>query len=136
MANWVVIDTDILIDAGRGITEAVDCLQQIEQQSSLTISIITQMELMIGCRNKTELRIIERFLRRFQTIKLNEQISDTTVDLLHRYRLSHGLLIADALIAATSITLTLPLITKNQRDYRFIAELQLLPYPQPFTTSP
>jgi predicted nucleic acid-binding protein len=46
--------------------------------------------------------------------------------------LSHGLLIADSLIAATALTLGTLFVTKNQRDYRFIAELQLLPYPQPF----
>lgn len=94
----VLIDTDILIDAGRGSGEAVSCLLQIEQQSSLAISAITQMELTIGCRSKAELRTFDRFLLRFQVIKLNEQTSDLALDLLRRYRLSHGLLIADALI--------------------------------------
>jgi predicted nucleic acid-binding protein len=74
---------------------------------------------------------VERFLLRFQIIPLNEQMSDTAVDLLRRYRLSHGLLIADALIAATLLVLKEPLLTKNQRDYRFIAGLTLLPYPYP-----
>ena len=29
----MIVDTDVLIDAGRGLGEAVACLQQIEQQS-------------------------------------------------------------------------------------------------------
>jgi hypothetical protein len=33
------------------------------------------------------------------------------------------------MIAATAMTLGLPLISKNQRDFRFIGGLQLLPYP-------
>lgn len=41
-------------------------------------------------------------------------------------------LIADALIAATAMSLDKPLVIKNQRDYRFIAGLRLLAYPQPF----
>lgn len=90
------------------------------------------MELIIGCRDKAELRTVGRFLQRFQIIKLNESISDVAIDLLRRYRLSHGLLIADALIAATAMSLDKPLITKNQRDYRFIAGLRLLAYPMPF----
>jgi hypothetical protein len=94
------------------------------------------MELLIGCQNKTELRALERFLNRFQIVKLNEQISDTAIDLLRRYRLSHGLLIADSIIAATAIALNWPFATKNQRDYRFVVGLQLLPYPKPFTTMP
>jgi predicted nucleic acid-binding protein len=90
------------------------------------------MELFIGCRNKAELRAVEKFLLRFQIIRLNEQISDIAVELLRRYRLSHGLLIADSLIAATAIYLDKPFVSKNQRDYRFIAKLNLLPYPQPY----
>jgi predicted nucleic acid-binding protein len=104
-------------------------LQKIEQQSSLAASVVTQMELFIGCRNKTELQAVENFLLRFQLLKLTEQISDTTVDLLRQYRLSHGLLIADALIAATGLAFDASLVSKNQRDYRFIAGLKLLAYP-------
>jgi predicted nucleic acid-binding protein len=87
------------------------------------------MELLVGCRNKAEVRKTERFLQRFRVLKLNEPISDTAVDLLRQYRLGHGLAIPDALIAATALVLNLPLITKNQGDYRFIQELSLLPYP-------
>lgn len=61
-----------------------------------------------------------------------EAIADEAVSLLRTYRLSHGLLIPDALIAATALTENLPLVSKNQRDYRFIANLQLLPYPPKF----
>ena len=69
------------------------------------------------------------FLRRFQIQKLTVPISDKAVGLLQQYRLSHGLLIADALIAATALEHDSPFITKNQRDFRFIAGLRLLTYP-------
>ena len=132
--NLVLIDTDVLIEVGRGVKEAVICLQQIEQKASPAISMISQMELTIGCSTKSELRSLDRFLSRFRIVKLNERISDTAIDLLHRYRLSHGLLIADALIAATALSLDASFLTKNQRDYRFIKGLSLLMYPQPFAT--
>lgn len=135
VSERAIIDTDVLIDAGRDDKEALACLQQIEDRSSLTISVITQMELIVGCRNRAELHALERFLRRFQVIKLSEQISDYAVDLLTRYRLSHGLLIPDSLIAATALTLRISFVTKNQRDYRFIEGLILLPYPEPFATA-
>lgn len=133
MSDFVLIDTDILIDAGRGLTDAIACLQLIEQEAVPAISVVTQMELLVGCQNKTESRNLDRFLNRFQIVKLNEQITDKSVDLLRRFRLSHGLLIADSLIAATALSLEKPFVTKNQRDYRFIADLQLLSYPQPFS---
>lgn len=131
MVNLTIIDTDILIDAARKVHEAVDCLEGLEQNSALAISVITQMELLAGCRNKTEQRHIERFLQRFQVLKLTEEISDTALALLGRYRLSHGLAIPDTLIAATAITSKHPLISKNQKDFRFIKGLQRLPYPPP-----
>ncbi len=94
------------------------------------ISAITRMELIIGCQNKNELRAVERFLLRFQTVSLNERTSERAVDLLRLYRLSHGLLIADALIAATAMSVDEEFVTKNQRHFRFIEGLRLIPYPQ------
>ena len=134
MPDWVIVDTDVLIDAGRNIADAVTCLEQVERQASLAISVVSEMELVVGCRDKAELRTLDKFLARFWVMKLDEQTSDIAVDLLRRYRLSHGLLIADALIAATALSQKVPLVTKNERDYRFIAGLRLLPYPQPFIT--
>ena len=51
----IIVDTDILIDAGRNVNEALNCLQQIEQRSPSAVSSVTQMELIIGCREKNEL---------------------------------------------------------------------------------
>jgi len=87
------------------------------------------MELIVGCRNKQELNKLNRFLKRFQTVGLSENIGNKSIELLNRYRLSHGLLIADGLIAATALTMNIPLLSKNQRDYRFIEGIKLLPYP-------
>ena len=87
------------------------------------------MELIVGCRNKEELRELDELLQLFQIVKLTARVSEIAVTLLRRYRLSHGLLIPDALIAATSLAQNLAFITKNQRDYRFIEGLNLINYP-------
>ena len=129
MNGITLIDTDILIDVGREIREAVEFLERNESQTALAISTIAQMELIVGCQSKRELRSVEKFLSRFEIINLNEHISSVAVDLLREYRLSHGLLIADALIAATAIHLNIPFVAKNQKDYRFIATLNLIAYP-------
>ena len=133
MSLFVIIDTDILIDVGRGKSEAIDCLLEIEKHSSLALSLVTEMELLLGCRNKEEIRATDKFLKRFQIKRIDEVMCDMAVGLLRKYRLSHGLLIADALIAATAMRLDVELATKNQRDYRFIEGLKLLPYPIPFS---
>jgi predicted nucleic acid-binding protein len=41
----------------------------------------------------------------------------------------------DALIAATAMISDLSFVSKNQGDYRFIEDLQLLPYPDPFSNN-
>lgn len=129
MDNLLIIDTDILIDVGRKTKEAVDRLDKEELTSALGISIIVQMEPVIGCRNKEEWNKLNRFLKRFQIVGLSEAIGNKSIALLNRYHLSHGLLIPDSLIAATALTIDAPLLSKNQRDYRFIEGLKLLPYP-------
>lgn len=128
MTALTIVDTDILIDVGRNENKAVDYLAQLEKDTTLVISAITQMELIVGCRNKAELREVNHFLRRYHIMSVDEAISTKAVELLLAYRLSHGLLIADALIAATAIVFETPFASKNQRHYRFISELKLLPY--------
>lgn len=125
----LIVDTDILIDAGRNIGQAVGFLELAEKDSGLAISAVTQMELLVGARDRRAQRDIEHFVARFSVIKLNEEITDTAHALLLRYRLSHGLAIADALIAATAIVTAQPFVTKNFGDFRFIDGLVLRPYP-------
>lgn len=129
MPETVIVDTDILIDTGRNIEDAVKSLETLGQTNRLALSVVTQMELIIGCRNKGELLLLNDFLKRFLVIKIDGEVSDMAVNLLKQYRLSHGLLIADALIAATVMVHDAQLASKNQRDYRFIEGLDLLDYP-------
>ena len=128
MEDLLIVDTDILIDAARAMEDAVGCLERWEKQSSLAISVVTEMELLVGCENKRELRDLKHFLRRYRILQTTEAVSRRTVQLLEEYNLSHGLLIADALIAATAITWDCAFVSKNQRDYQYITELELLPY--------
>lgn len=124
-----IFDTDILINVGRGDSDAINCLQTHAQTSTVSISVITQMELIVGCRDKKELQSLSKFLKQFQILELTPAISTKSVELLEKYRLSHGLLIPDALIAATALEAGENFITKNQKDFRFINGLKLLPYP-------
>ena len=124
-----LVDTDIIIDCGRGVVEAVNCLKNIESTSSWAISVVTQMELIVVCRNKTELKTLEKFLEKFQVVPLDAAISNTAVQLLRQYRLSHGLLVADSLVASTAISQNWAFVTKNQKHYKFIDGLNLLTYP-------
>lgn len=122
MKTKILIDTDILIDISRGIITAIERLKKEELSHQLSISIVTKMELIIGCRNKRELDNLNKFFQRFYLIHINNNISNQASELIEKYYLSHGLLIADALIAATAISFNIPLLSKNQKDSRFISE--------------
>ena len=52
LSDSTVVDTDILIDAGRGIESAVAFLERREYMMILSVSVITAMELLVGCRDK------------------------------------------------------------------------------------
>lgn len=125
----ILVDTDILIDVANNDATAKTRLTLESQESSLMVSAVTIMELVVGCRNKSEVQTLNRFLSKFQKMEITSQISDRATQLMQEYFLSHGLLIADALIAATAIENEIPLLTKNQSDFRFIKALHLLSYP-------
>ena len=129
MANKILVDTDILIDISREIPTAINRIKQEEIKNQLCISVITQMELIVGCRNKMEQQKLNKFLKRYLIININESISNQAYKLLEKYRLSHGLLIPDAFIAATVMIFNISLLSKNQSDYRFMDEIKLLSYP-------
>ena len=97
--NVLLVDTDICIDVSRGYAPTITRLEQAEQAFTITISDITHMELLIGCANKRQQAEVAKFLRRFEFVPLDTVVSAGAIELLRRYRLSHGLLLADALIA-------------------------------------
>lgn len=129
MADKVLlVDTDVLIDFSRGIEKTRAQLKKVETDQVLAISVITKLELMVGCENKADFKSLLKFLDDFKVIHINEPISLKTVDLFNMYRLSHGVLIPDMLIASTALSLDIPLMSKNRKDFQFIKELKFIEY--------
>lgn len=126
MSDRVLVDTDILVDVIRGFEPTIEQLTMIEASADLCISGMTQMELIVGCRDKAGLRTVESFVATFEIVSLTDLIAQQALELLREYNLSHGLLIPDALIAATALAGGMPLLSRNQRDFRFIENLTLL----------
>lgn len=120
-----LIDTDILVDALRGITDAVDFLARLQADSALQISVISAMELTAGCRNARELSQLHQFLQQIKVLPIDAHISWRAYQLMNSFFLSHGLLIPDALIAATALELGLTLCTKNIRHFQMIEGLEV-----------
>jgi predicted nucleic acid-binding protein len=49
-----LVDTDVLIDASHAIRDAQNALEVLQKEGLLAISTMTEMELLVGCRNKAE----------------------------------------------------------------------------------
>jgi hypothetical protein len=125
---FIIFDSDILIDTSRGVGQAVQTLEEFDQTHTLSVSVVTELELMVGCNNKKEFKALNQFLDRFKVFHLSESISRKAVELFQQYRLSHDVLIADMLIASTALTYDVELISKNQKDFKFIDDLKLIKY--------
>ncbi|MDX2039760.1 MAG: type II toxin-antitoxin system VapC family toxin [Acidobacteriota bacterium] len=124
-----LIDTDILIDATHKRPEALAVLSGQVAVGGIKISIVSAMELIQGSRNSTELSQTQQFLRRVSVVPINATSSQAARDLMERFFLSHGLVIPDALIAATALENDLVLYSKNIRHYRMIPNLSVVrPY--------
>jgi len=124
-----LIDSDVLIDAARGHLEARAFLNDQNRTFHLQISTISAMELIVGCRNKIELSQTKRFLEPVRILPVDPNISDTAYSLIQTFTLSYGLMIPDALIAATALENGLTLMTKNTRHFQMIPKLEVVrPY--------
>jgi hypothetical protein len=120
-----LIDTDILIDALRGVADASAFLTAQRAAFGVQISIISAMELVVGCRNAAELARVRRFLRQVAVLPTSEPISHSSLRLVETFFLSHGLLILDALIGATALEHGLTLYTRNVRHFQMIPALTI-----------
>jgi len=124
-----LIDTDILIDARNGLADGVNLLAAQSAGAGIRASVVSCMELVAGCRNGRELINLQQFLRQITVVQTMAATSDRAFVLMQSWFLSHGLQIADALIAATAIENGLTLFTRNIRHFQMIPGLTVVkPY--------
>jgi len=120
----ILCDTNILIAWLKGDEQTIEILQKIGLEN-LLIPSVTFMELIQGTRNKSELLKLKRKIKNYNIIHFNDITSKLAVNLVEKYYLSHGLLIPDAIIAATAITFDIKLFTYNLKDFKFLPGIQL-----------
>lgn len=124
-----LIDTDILIDAARGVQAASLFLNDQQLASGVRLSLISAMELIAGCRNRAELVIVQQALQQMILLPVSATASETAYHLMESFFLGHSLVIPDALIAATALEHGLALYTKNVKHFQMIPGLVVIrPY--------
>lgn len=116
----ILLDTNILIDVLRGEEVALRWLEQCGQAS---ISVITWIEVLVGCR-EGEREQVEGWLESFRRWPVDDAIAGQSVGLRQR----HGLKVPDAIILATARCAGLSLATRNSRDFPLELGSILHPY--------
>jgi|LGVF01.2.fsa_nt_gb predicted nucleic acid-binding protein len=112
-----LIDTDIIIDHLRGEEKARDFLRQIKSGGSdILYSVITKAELYPGVRPK-EVKKVARLLSSMEEVRIDGEIAVDAGRYRNKFYSSHGLLLPDALIAASAKKAGAVLITLNKRHY-------------------
>jgi predicted nucleic acid-binding protein len=123
-ANGVLIDSDVLIWFMRGNARAFATLNDAPDWR---ISAVSYMELAQGCRNKVELKAVQKAFKSSddEVLPITLAISELACELVERYALSHSVHMADALIAATAMHHDLPLLSANAKHFSAVKGLSL-----------
>jgi hypothetical protein len=120
----MLFDSDIIIWSLRGHQKAQIALEEAPEKA---ISAVTYIEVIRGLKNKERLQKWKSLLSelKIRVIPIDETISARAMYWSEEFTLSHGLELADALIAATADTHGLTLFTANAKDYRYLPGLSL-----------
>ena len=111
----IFVDTCILIDYSKGVLDINDI-----EENTYYINSIVQLEFLVGAYNKRELQKLNRILKKFELIDVDQVTLDLSVELVNEYALSHCMKVYDSIIASTCMIYDLPLWTHNKKDFKFL----------------
>ncbi len=114
----VLVDSDILIEVSRGKNAEIvsKWIGLSDSDAAVLYSPVSIAELWAGAR-PNEFDALNNLFQSLTCSPIDEQVGRDAGIYLHRYRRSHGLEIADALIAASAIANNAELWTQNRKHY-------------------
>lgn len=100
--SGLCIDTDILIDYLRGLEDARVFLSETSKTKTLSISVISVVEIYSGTetKNPQKKKLIDLFLQNFYVIPVNMEIAQFAGELRRDYQRPF----ADMIVAASALT--------------------------------
>jgi predicted nucleic acid-binding protein len=126
MSNYIP-DTNVFSQVFKKNSDVQTYIENLNAVICSTIYI----ECLQGSKSNQEKNRIKKYLQTFALFYQTEEVSKRAVELIERYSNTHGLMIADAQIAATCLEYDLILITYNVKDFQFIANLTVAVPPFP-----
>lgn len=92
-------DTNIFIAIFKGNAKLKTLVEGFES----AINTIVYLELIQGAKSKPDVNKIEKYLNRFELLHFDKSVSQRAIELVRNYSKSHGLMLPDAIIAATCL---------------------------------
>ena len=120
-----LLDTCVIIDYLRDRHEAIQFMRRQEVRPA--VSAITAAELFAGVRSSAEEHQIVALCGRLLIYHVDLDIACLGGSYCRRYRHSHGVQLADALIAATARIHEARLVTRNARHFPMLDDV-VVPY--------
>lgn len=121
-----LLDTSVLVDVLRDYAPAQNWFTQ---QTDLGVSTVVILELLQGASNKIAQNKALDLLQGLEQVEVLPQDFEWGIQALTRYNLSHGVMGLDALIAAVSYRLEVPLYTLNIKHFQpMLADWVRRPY--------
>ncbi len=114
----VLVDSDILIEVSRGRNEKVLSLwlQLSEARNRVLYSPVSVAELWAGA-GPDEHALIDQLFLSLACVPIDESVGKEAGKLLRQFHKSHGLEIADAMIAASAVVSGAVLWTQDRKHY-------------------
>lgn len=114
----ILLDTDVLIDHLRDNQKVTQQILELHQDSQVMLfyTPVTEAEIIRGLRSH-ERQKTEKALSYLGVVSITKEVGRVAGNYLRKYALSHGLQIADALIAAVASTQNFSLCTFNWKHY-------------------
>jgi predicted nucleic acid-binding protein len=122
MAGPVLPDTDVLVDFLRGHNKAVAFVSAHE--ACIILSAIVVAELYAGAKGDAELAILQDFVSLFRVVPVDTEIAKAAGLYQRDYGRSHGVGLADAVLAATAQAENADLKTLNTKHYPMLKGLK------------
>ena len=122
MQKPVLIDTDIMVDYLRGHPKAVSLVQGCSGR--IILPSIVAAELYAGVKGEDELTVLDRFVGLFRIVPVSGDIARAGGLFSRDYTKSHGVGLADAIVAATAVAENADLKTLNVKHYPMIKGLK------------
>jgi predicted nucleic acid-binding protein len=124
-----LIDTSVFIDWQRGMPAALELMQRERAGGQLSIHVVVAAELLVGVRDRRELKAVEALIERESLVVPTEHDLRIALKIIVRHHLAHGIDWNDAVIAATCLRLEVPVLTKNVKHFETVRGLRVVrPY--------